>query len=1026
MPTREELIHSHIQLMTAIQDESRKFQEFYVWLEKYMPSAFFEELKQEQVMLVAHNLMGFHLQEFFSRIHLKNAAIFISLDSADADVKVLKYYSMYGIKNYRAFVSEEPFPADGNTQCLRIAVIHFTEFVESAPGGESIEPAKLEELRSLVKKRNPEVEEEEFNRLMTSMNARFIHSLPTERLILALDMFFRAKTRDHCQYEVRYNENWEEKELPSMQIVLAWRNTPKHNFLYRLARVVHRHGLLMRKVNATYIDPYDAKGVLIMSLGLHGNDGKAVWDITDIPDFLKELVTMKYFDDLDPIDDVLVTPGVITGNQGNLLRAMMNFIHQALLNVDVNLYTLENIEESLVRHPELTAQICQIFEYKFHPEKQDLTKYRKERDEYILQLAKLDTGREVNDTRRRNVLTQALNFIEFTYKTNFYRNNKTALSFRLDPKYLDEIPFDREKTFPELPHAIFFIKGMHFFGFHIRFKELSRGGLRTIFPEKMEHMIVERNNVFNECYFLSYTQQKKNKDIPEGGAKGTIFLKPYQRLQTEAEILEKELINAGFDEDETALRIDSFLKEQKVEYLYQTQRCFVNSMLTLINTNEKGKLRSKHVVDYWKKPEYIYLGPDENMHNSMIEWIANHSENYEYKPGQAFISSKPDVGINHKEWGVTSLGVNVYMHEVLKYIGIDPEKDEFTVKISGGPDGDVAGNQIKNLHRFYRNTAKLVALVDVSGTIYDPSGLDLDEMMKLFTDAKPIKFYPPEKLSEGGYLLDRFTKRDMTAYVQQTLCWRKQNGKVVEDWLSGNDMNHLFRFNVHEAKADIFIPAGGRPKTLNESNYTEFLDKEGVPTSKAIVEGANLYITPSARLSLEELGVIIIKDSSANKGGVITSSFEVLYGLVLSREEILEHKNRLVTEILDILKSYALSEATLMLQTHAETGNFLTDISEKISEKINKYTYLLLDHLENVKLSKDPNNPMIKCFLNYCPPILRNEYRDKLLKEVPDLHKKAIIACRVASQLVYKKGVTWSPNIVDVLPLIWQDEDLFV
>ncbi|SCC90885.1 hypothetical protein SCG7109_BN_00010, partial [Chlamydiales bacterium SCGC AG-110-M15] len=30
MTTRDELIHSHIQLMTAIQDESRKFQEFYL------------------------------------------------------------------------------------------------------------------------------------------------------------------------------------------------------------------------------------------------------------------------------------------------------------------------------------------------------------------------------------------------------------------------------------------------------------------------------------------------------------------------------------------------------------------------------------------------------------------------------------------------------------------------------------------------------------------------------------------------------------------------------------------------------------------------------------------------------------------------------------------------------------------------------------------------------------------------------------------------------------------------------------
>jgi Glutamate dehydrogenase/leucine dehydrogenase len=61
---------------------------------------------------------------------------------------------------------------------------------------------------------------------------------------------------------------------------------------------------------------------------------------------------------------------------------------------------------------------------------------------------------------------------------------------------------------------------------------------------------------------------------------------------------------------------------------------------------------------------------------------------------------------------------------------------QFTVKISGGPDGDVAGNQIYNLARFYPKTAKLVAITDVSGTMYDPEGLDLDELTKLIPNRK--------------------------------------------------------------------------------------------------------------------------------------------------------------------------------------------------------------------------------------------------------------------------------------------------
>jgi len=44
--------------------------------------------------------------------------------------------------------------------------------------------------------------------------------------------------------------------------------------------------------------------------------------------------------------------------------------------------------------------------------------------------------------------------------------------------------------------------------------------------------------------------------------------------------------------------------------------------------------------------------------------------------------------------------------------------------------------------------------------------------------------------------------------------------------------------------------------------------------------------------------MIIIKDSSANKGGVICSSFELLPGLILSEEEFLKEKYQIVKEIL--------------------------------------------------------------------------------------------------------------------------------
>ena len=151
------------------------------------------------------------------------------------------------------------------------------------------------------------------------------------------------------------------------------------------------------------------------------------------------------------------------------------------------------------------------------------------------------------------------------------------------------------------------------------------------------------------------------------------------------------------------------------------------------------------MIDYLDKPEYLYLGPDENMHNIMIEWIAEYSKRNGYTPGITFISSKPTYGINHQQYGVTSLGFNAYMEEVLLCMGIDPAKDPFTIKISGGPDGDVAGNQILNLYKKYPMIAKLLAITDGSGTIFDPKGLDLSVLADLFKQGKPIAYYPPKR-----------------------------------------------------------------------------------------------------------------------------------------------------------------------------------------------------------------------------------------------------------------------------------------
>ena len=72
---------------------------------------------------------------------------------------------------------------------------------------------------------------------------------------------------------------------------------------------------------------------------------------------------------------------------------------------------------------------------------------------------------------------------------------------------------------------------------------------------------------------------------------------------------------------------------------------------------------------------------------------------------------------------------------------------------------------------------------------------------------------------------------------------------------------------------------------MEAKNVHKLFNDNGVPKFKYIVDGANLYLTDEARLVLENRVVILFKDASTNKGGVTSSSPEVLASLALIAEQ---------------------------------------------------------------------------------------------------------------------------------------------
>ena len=127
-------------------------------------------------------------------------------------------------------------------------------------------------------------------------------------------------------------------------------------------------------------------------------------------------------------------------------------------------------------------------------------------------------------------------------------------------------------------------------------------------------------------------------------------------------------------------------------------------------------------------------------------------------------------------------------------------------------------------------------------------------------------------------------------------------------------------------EADAFIPAGGRPNTIDIHNYKHFLKANGTPSAPLIVEAANIFITAEARDALfREAGVLIVKDSSANKCGVICSSYEIAAAMLLSEEEFFENKEKIVNEVLTKLRYLAKLEAELLFREfEANTGSLIS------------------------------------------------------------------------------------------------------
>lgn len=781
---------------------------------------------------------------------------------------------------------------------------------------------------------------------------------------IACRSFLKTATRDTFQ---RYQEimvksmDWEtplieashKKETKELRIMVVTNRDSSSRFFSNVSDVINSHKLVS---NRKYVEQF-ANGKTIYVFYLNDiQEEKLIQNLI-------EDISLVYVIPESPLSE-LFREGKLTAQETVFGISAWSFAHQFLTeyneeylkladalrdspemigllrNMKTRLakdaYDEARIWSSFVSHLDYIKKAFKLFKKKFNPhiKEHDIQKPMTRLKEEIRQNISVEID--------KNIFRAVILFIDSILRTNFYKKEKTSIAYMYNPNFLDNVEY------PQAPYGIFHIIAHEMRGYHIRFRDIARGGVRIIRSSNLQNYLNNSDFIFDENYNLALTQQNKNKDIPEGGSKGTILLGwKYQ------------------DKAESAFK----------KYIY--------GLLSLL-------LPDDSIVDYLGQEIILFLGPDEGTADFM-DWVSWRAKIHDYPYWKSLSTGKSMHlgGIPHDLYGMTTNSIHQYVLNILKKLDIKESK--ITKVMTGGPDGDLGSNEI------LISKDKILAIIDGSGVLHDPQGINRKELERLAKARITVENFNPSLISTKGFLV---TIKDRNTLLP--------DGEQVANGLEFRNSFHLHP----KFKADLFIPCGGRPASININNWKKLIDDHGQARFMFIVEGANLFITQEARLRLEEKGVIIFKDASANKGGVTSSSMEVFASLTLSDAEYDElmcvknnkipwFRKKYIEEILDLIKRNASLEFEVIWKENKRKKTPRSILSDRISEKINR----IKDSIYSSDLFEDKTlfRKVIECC---CPPVIIKQVGfENILQRVPDPYLKAIFASRLASRYVYEYGL---------------------
>ncbi len=215
-------------------------------------------------------------------------------------------------------------------------------------------------------------------------------------------------------------------------------------------------------------------------------------------------------------------------------------------------------------------------------------------------------------------------------------------------------------------------------------------------------------------------------------------------------------------------------------------------------------------------PESDIPAPDIGTNPQVMAWIMDTYSMHKGYTVPAVVTGKPvAIGGSEGRLEATGRGVTVVAHEAAKMLGFG--LDGARVVIQGF--GNVGSATAKLMHQA---GAKVIAVSDARGGIYNPNGLDIPSLLHCAGRDGCIQAY-----------------RDAEPITNKELL---------------------------ELPCDILVPAAVHGVITSENAHNI--------RARIIVEAANGPVTPDADRILQDNGVLVVPDILANAGGVVVSYFE--------------------------------------------------------------------------------------------------------------------------------------------------------